>query len=354
MAANPRRSLAACGAWKSGVARLGVALAAAAQLVTVQLVTVQLVTVQIATVQTAVAQTSGAPAAAPAAPAGGVAPITGRTGVPQGGLSRFIGTAPRFQVRPGTTAVIPSGGGGGTGPILVNPGVGGVFIGDGLGRFFYRDARWFLRRPVFWASPAGWLIPWDAGFNGNEVRTVSVTDAGWPPTGSWEGWTLPAAYGGPAVVPPPPPPTVLERARLAMAARAWEDAIGLYEEALDPERGGNAEDHSAMRELGFALGTAGRLEQAASVVRLAYEQDPTLAARPVDVTWDGDGWWLRGLTRRAVREATEVPTGTNWLLVAVLMQADGRNDHALRMLERAEAAGLEGEVLSAMRAAVGG
>lgn len=337
MAANPRRSLAACGAWKSGVALLGVALAAAAQ--------------------TAFAQAAGAPAAAPsAAPAaagGGAAPITGRTGVPQGGLSRFIGSAPHFQVRPGATATIPSGAGG-TGPILVNPGVGGVFIGDGLGRFFYRDARWWLRRPVFWASPSGWLIPWDAGFDGNEVRTVSVTNAGWPPSGSWEGWTLPAAYGGPAAVPPPPPPTVLERARGAMAARAWEDAIGLYEEALDPERGGNAEDHSAMRELGFALGTAGRLEQAASVVRLAYEQDPTLAARPVDVTWDGDGWWLRGLTRRAVREATEVPTGTNWLLVAVLMQADGRNDHALRMLERAEAAGLEGEVLSAMRAAVGG
>jgi hypothetical protein len=65
--------------------------------------------------------------------------------------------------------------------------------------------------------------------------------------------------------------------------------------------------------------------------------------------WGGSVRRLRGSVGWAVRRAHDAPSANAWLLVAVLMQAEGRDGPALRMIDRATRMGLAPAVADRMR-----
>jgi hypothetical protein len=133
-------------------------------------------------------------------------------------------------------------------------------------------------------------------------------------------------------VTPPPPPTLLELASAAMAQRQPKVAV----EALRRE----------VREQGETAETL-RLLDAAAVMRSAYRLDPKLATAPLDAAAAGvDGRRLRELVKGAVLAANRGESASEWLLVAALMQAEGRNELSSTMASRAAKAGLEPEIAS--------
>lgn len=138
----------------------------------------------------------------------------------------------------------------------------------------------------------------------------------------------------------PAPPTATE----LIFRRAYAEATETLERALreapdDPER----------RRL-LALARAGERDfaDAADQIHQVYAADPDIAVYPLD----GDALFdspleLRRLVVGAVRHAQRSGTARAWLLVAVLMQAEGRDDVAFKMLGRADAQGLDASIVAA-------
>ncbi len=113
------------------------------------------------------------------------------------------------------------------------------------------------------------------------------------------------------------------------------------------------DDARAMRSLAFALLQDRRLDDGVATLRNAYRMDPGLASEPVEAGSIGlDDDDLRDLVLRGVTYANRVDTGSSWLTVAVLMQAEGRTALAKNMLDKAEKKGLEAEVSTALRMAL--
>ncbi len=140
---------------------------------------------------------------------------------------------------------------------------------------------------------------------------------------------------------PPPPPTVGDLARGGRIAEA--EAMILAEpgegESLKPE---------SVRLLAVLASIRGDFIQAAGLVEAAYTSAPTLAESAADIEgfFRGPGDFRRLLVR-AVRHAQAADDAAGWLLVAAIMQADGRDRDALRMIERASALGLDAEIVDA-------
>jgi len=150
-------------------------------------------------------------------------------------------------------------------------------------------------------------------------------------------------------VEPAPEPVVLttvEQAEVELAFGDPERAVDLYRAHLADNPG----DMESVRALGIALLKAGRFEDAAATVRLAYATDPLLAADPVGSWIGGDSpLAVRHLRVDAARHANRVNTASAWLMVVVLMQGEGLDDPAIKLLDRAGELGLEPAVVSAMR-----
>jgi len=145
--------------------------------------------------------------------------------------------------------------------------------------------------------------------------------------------------------------TLGERARTELGIGDPELAAALYREHLDTEPG----DVEAMRALGLAQLKCGRYEDAASWVLQAYATDPVLAERPLGVWIAGDSVLaMRRLRVEALKHAGRANTPGACLVVVVLMQGEGKAEAAMKMLERAEALGLDAAVVSAMRASLAG
>ncbi len=158
----------------------------------------------------------------------------------------------------------------------------------------------------------------------------------------------PATTQTPSAPPAAPaaPPSDLEKARAAFAAGKAQEASRLYQNFLDE----NADDFAATAELAAVLIADGRLDDGAATMLLAYRSDPGLASRPLSdrVLLRKRAW--RELVIRAVRHAHKRGSASSWLTVAVLMQAEGRPRVALRMLERAEQAGLDRSIAAPLAA----
>jgi hypothetical protein len=109
-------------------------------------------------------------------------------------------------------------------------------------------------------------------------------------------------------------------------------------------------DLVAMREYGLALIDADRIGDGVAVIGYVYDLMPGLASQSVRPDfWGGSAARLRRSVTATVRVAQRSPSGNAWLAVAVLMQAEGRDDVALRMLERAADEGLSPAVADRMR-----
>lgn len=159
---------------------------------------------------------------------------------------------------------------------------------------------------------------------------------------------VPAPAPAPAPVPVEPPLEGIDRARVDLAAGRTDDAIRLYRihVAADPA------DFAAAAELAVALMMSGRHDDGVSLVRLAYGSDPGLASFPLSdrLVFDNHRW--RELVVQVVRHAHRRNTPSAWLAVAVLMQAEGRNPIALRMLDRAVGLGLDAATAGPLSAAL--
>lgn len=147
--------------------------------------------------------------------------------------------------------------------------------------------------------------------------------------------------------PEPEPPTAYETARAWMEAGEAEAAVSWYQAHLDE----NPTDLEAMREYAAALLEADRFADAVAMMGYVYDLAPGQANRAMDPgLWGGSPLRLRRSVVSAVRFAQRSPSGNAWLLVAVLMQAEGRDGVALRMVDRASDEGLDSAVADRMRA----
>jgi len=158
------------------------------------------------------------------------------------------------------------------------------------------------------------------------------------------------SYGAEPVVEAPMPDAVplpaIEVARLEMSFRNVEVAIDAYKAHLDSY----PTDWLAVRELGLALVQRGDRGDGIALVNYAYSMDPSLAydAVPISVFGQSDRV-LRDSVVDVVGWGHRNPSASAWLTVAVLMQAEGRDGPALRMIDRAQEFGLDAEVESTMR-----
>jgi len=154
----------------------------------------------------------------------------------------------------------------------------------------------------------------------------------------------------PAPVAPPRELTATERAQRALLSNQPDAAVTILREHVRT----NPDDAEAVRQLAVAMLEAGEPAQAVAVMAMAYDKDPTLASRPLAAPLVySDPQALRRALNRAVTFANRVNTSSSWLLVATLMQAEGRLDAAKRMLDRATALGLDERIGAPMRQALG-
>ncbi len=138
-----------------------------------------------------------------------------------------------------------------------------------------------------------------------------------------------------------------ERAYRLMMLGMVKDAVAVLREYLRQ----SPEDMKAMRMLGLGLVQQGRLDEAVATLSLAYYTEPGLAGQvvePIELGLTTRG--VRQGLRKAVGHANKVQTGSAWLLVGVLMQVEGREGVARRMIQRAAERGLESSVADAMLA----
>lgn len=160
---------------------------------------------------------------------------------------------------------------------------------------------------------------------------------------------------------PEPEPMVLPTPReLGVAAVAdgdTERAMIELLEHLNSDAGQN--DWEARRLLAIALVAERRTSDAATLMRLAYLGEPSLAFRPLADEFGSagrplpSGVRLRDLAGEAGRFANQADSASGWFLLAVILQAQGREARALELLDRAEQWRLEPEILLEMRAAMG-
>lgn len=192
----------------------------------------------------------------------------------------------------------------------------------------------------------------------------------WPVHGGlipwWWGWSSPRyPIDGPVVVyssniqdeaeapeaEEQEPLTEHQRAALLLRDGDVTGAIELLRAHVDAEEA----DAEAMRLLAVALLMDRQMCEAAALMSFAYEYDRSMVNRPL-----GGGnlprgdRQLRDAVRQAVTYANAQETPSSWLLVTVLMQAEGRSFTAAAMLRKAVNAGLNEPVAKAFEAALRG
>lgn len=140
--------------------------------------------------------------------------------------------------------------------------------------------------------------------------------------------------------------TDLELALVFMRRNEPEEAARWFESHLRAF----PNDVEVMRSYAAALIGAGRMADGVAMLAYAYDAVPGLASRPMERSlWGDSPARLRRAVEDAVRYAQRTPSASAWLTVTVLIQAEGRDAVALRMLERAESLGLGPAVADRLR-----
>ena len=160
---------------------------------------------------------------------------------------------------------------------------------------------------------------------------------------------IPQTVAAPQPVPAPRELTEIDYAMEAMQAGKTSIAIDRFLEHLKT----NTDDFVAMRLIGMMYLEEKQPSEAASRIAFAYKRMPELARRPIDAAdLRVDSARLREMVVKASRYANKMKTGSGWLMVTVLMQAEGRTEFALTNLAKAEAAGLDPETVYNLRSAL--
>lgn len=291
-----------------------------------------------------------APAGGVRAPAGGVRAPAGGVRAPAGGVRAPAGgvRAPAGGVRApsgGTRAVQPGYNGAGSGRPTPSAGSGsgsGGSSGGGSGSGGGGGSSGGGQHhgncyPYYWSwNWWGWgWSRWGIWY-GVPDRFYGTVDG--PSDRELEGATRPQVEY-----------TDIELARLAMGDGEPDEAMAWYRSHLDA----NPLEFGVMREYAVAMLEAGRPLDAVALMGYAYGSAPGLSSVRMDEgLWGGSPLRMRASVVDAVRFAQRSPSGNSWLLVAVLMQAEGRDDVALKMLERAVGQGLDPFVADRVRLAL--
>ena len=213
-------------------------------------------------------------------------------------------------------------------------GTGVRVYGSGFNTVYYYNSS------PYYGYDNGWWDPFPYGIDGRLVSGIQP--------GSQLAMPAPSTAPGGQASTPPEPPTPLETARWSISDLDYEWATEAYRAHLDD----HPDDFQAMAELVVALAGTGRLDDAAAMVRMAYERDPGLANEPVNERISLRKSELRKLVTRAVRFAHDRDSASAWLLVSVLMQAEDRDSVGLRMLDRSIKRGLPRNVADPLAAAL--
>ncbi len=144
--------------------------------------------------------------------------------------------------------------------------------------------------------------------------------------------------------------TLIERARDDHAHNNLDKAINEYREHLRQDN----EDVTAMRDLALAMLEAGRLEDGAAMISLAYHTDPLLARTPID--FKAIGFTRQRYDRllgRVMAFANRTNSPSSWLAGMVLLQSNNKMSGATRVLLKAKRAGLDDEIADAFERELG-
>lgn len=172
---------------------------------------------------------------------------------------------------------------------------------------------------------------------------------GYPAPTQTAGW---GTLGQPNMTAPPPPaqpvepPTAIELARFALATGELEAAEQQYREHIKE----HTDDSQALREFALTMFELERPDEGFAAIRKAYRDQPELAAMPLDLRRFGfDGSRTRKLMGKVSPTANRLETSSAWLALAVLLQGQDKDRAAARMIDKAEAAGLDPEIVSRFR-----
>ncbi len=232
-----------------------------------------------------------------------------------------------------------------------------VYVG---GYYYTPRFYWGWDHASWWGFPRGggaYYPP--VSYSGDRwyVRTYPSRRWGWPGYSGSQWYWGPidgqpsAAYQAPATDSSAgePAPVQLSGVELGMALLRAGDlarAIAELRDHLDAD----PEDYHAMRVLGAALIENRETGDGFAMIRLAYGSDPALGGERLDGRLFASAKRLRDAVRIAVKAAHREPSSSAWLAVVVLMQAEGRDDVALKMLERAKDNYLSEEIARALEA----
>lgn len=144
------------------------------------------------------------------------------------------------------------------------------------------------------------------------------------------------------------PAEPVDEGRAALSAGQWDLAARIFERRLT----GEPDNLDWARQQALALAGAARTERAAGTLAAAMSRNPDFAANPIDVSALSPEQLRRVITVSS-GHANTAGTPESWLLVAALMQAEGRPDQSRRMLERALGAGLDAEMGKRLLDAIG-
>jgi hypothetical protein len=148
-------------------------------------------------------------------------------------------------------------------------------------------------------------------------------------------------------------PTTTEIVERLLHEGAYYDAIRAFD-AYGSQPGDKAAPWPDDRLKALALAGNGDIDAAAETMLNAYLIDPHLASRPLQgselVPSSGD---LRGIVNDCVRRGHKTDTDGLWLLVGVLMQAEGRDAVAAKMIGRSRDRGLDPSIVEAFEEAIG-
>jgi tetratricopeptide (TPR) repeat protein len=198
-----------------------------------------------------------------------------------------------------------------------------------------------LPSPVVYWYPGWWY--YDEGYYGNHYDTFAGYYS--PPDAN----LYPQQPAPPPVTTPVTPSTARELGDTYLRAGDARAAVKEYKTYLKQYPG----DEDTTRALGLALLELGQTTEGVAVIATAYKAEPLLAGSPVppDVYRDGDEGMRRNLQKVSIY-ANRVKSPEAWLTIVVLMQAQGRNDLARSMLDRALGAGLDRGVFDRMSEAL--
>lgn len=126
-----------------------------------------------------------------------------------------------------------------------------------------------------------------------------------------------------------------------------EEAVGAYGMHLSK----HPEDWFAMREMAVALLELGRVQDAQDLIHVTYLKEPELGIFPISSLLYGEYFedTIKKLVIRAVQHTNRKPSAEGWLMVGVLMQAQGRVERAGEMIDRAEGLGLDSTIVEGLR-----